>query len=58
MEKSIEKQTKLGRMKELRVGRGGIGVLVGLDLPLANWGTEAGVRSRNQDNCLSQKRNI
>ena len=31
-------------MKELRVGGGvGIGVLVGLDLPLANWGTEAGV---------------
>ena len=42
-------------MKELG---GEIGVSVGLDLPLANWGTEVGVQSPNQDNCLSQRRNI
>ena len=41
-------------MKEL-VGKT---VLVGLDLPLAGGGTEAGVRSPHRCNCLSQKRNI
>ena len=55
MENNIENQAKLGRMKELG---GKTGVLVGLDLPLAGGGTEAGVRSPHQGNCLSQRRNI
>ena len=38
--------------------RGETGVLVGLDLPSAGGGTEAGVRSPHQGNCLSQRRNI
>ena len=38
--------------------RGKIGVLVGLDLPLAGEGTEAGIRSPQWGNCLSQRRNI
>ena len=38
--KEYIKHAKLGRMKEL--GRK-TGVLVGLDLPSAGWGTEAGV---------------
>ena len=39
------------RMKELG---GKIGVLVGLDLPSAGGGTEAGVQSPHRGNCLSQ----
>ena len=38
-------------MKELG---GKIGVLVGLDLPSAGGGTEAGVQSPHRGNCLSQ----
>ena len=49
------KHAKLSRMKELG---GKTGVLVGLDLPSAGGGTEAGVRSPHQGNCLSQRRNI
>ena len=37
--------------------RGKTGVLVGLDLPSAGRGTEAGVQSPHQGNCLSQRRN-
>ena len=47
--------TKLGRMKELG---GKTGVLIGLDLPSVDGGTEAGVQSPHQGNCLSQWRNI
>ena len=55
MEKNIHKHTTLSRMKE----QGGkTGVLVGLDLPSVGGGTEAGVRSPQQGNCLSQKKNI
>ena len=39
---NIQNHTKLGSMKGLG---GKTGVLVGLDLPLASEGTEAGVRS-------------
>ena len=42
-------------MKELG---GEMGVLVGLDLPSAGEGTEAGVWSPQRGNCLSQRRNI
>ena len=42
-------------MKELG---GKLGVLVGLDVPLVGGGTEAGVQSSYQGNCLSQKRKI
>ena len=38
--------------------RGGTGVLVGLDLPWAGGGTEAGVRSPQRGNCLSQRRRL
>ena len=38
-------------MKELG---GKIGVLVGLDIPSAGGGTEAGVQSPHRGNCLSQ----
>ena len=38
--------------------RGGTGVLVGMDLPSAGGGTEAGVQSPHEGNCLRQKRNI
>ena len=53
-EKTIYNHAKLGRMKELG---GKIGVL-GLNLPLAGGGTEAGVRSLHWGNCLSQRRSI
>ena len=33
-------------------------MLVGLDLPLGGGGTESGVQSSQQGNCLSQRRNI
>ena len=55
MEKNTEKHVKLGRMKELWRKTG---VLVGLDLPSAGGGTEAGVQSPHRGNCLSQRRNI
>ena len=55
LEKNIWNHAKLGGMKEL--GRK-TAVLVGLDLPLVGGGTEAGVRSPYQGNCLLQKRNI
>ena len=42
-------------MKELG---GKTGVLVGLDLPWAGGGTEAGVRSPQRGNCLSQRRRL
>ena len=42
-------------MKELG---GKTGVLVGLDLPSVDRGTEARVRSPQWANCLSQRRNI
>ena len=48
-------QAKLGRTKELG---GEIGMLVGLDLPSAGGGTEAGVWPPHQGNCLSQRRNV
>ena len=38
--------------------RGKTKVLVGLDLPSAGWGTEAGVQSPHWGNCLGQRRNI
>ena len=40
MEKNIWNHAKLGRTRELG---GKTGVLIGLDLPLAGGGTEAGV---------------
>ena len=53
-EKNIQNHAKLRRMKELG---GETGVLVGLALPLADGGTEAGVQSPLQGSCLSQRRN-
>ena len=44
----------LGRTKEQE---GKMGMLVGLDMPLAGGGTEAGVQSPHQGNHLSQRRN-
>ena len=38
--------------------RGKTGVLLGLDLPSAGQGTEAGVQSPHWGNCLGQRRNI
>ena len=55
MEKNIWNHAKLGRMKELG---GKTGVLEGLDLPSVGGGTEAGVQSPQQGNCLSQRRHI
>ena len=55
MEKNIQTHAKPGRMKGLG---GKTGVLVGLDLPLAGGGTEAGVQSPCWGNCLSQGINI
>ena len=55
VEKNTETHTELGRMKKLG---GETGVLVGLDLPSAGGGTEAGVQSPHQGNCLSHRRNI
>ena len=52
---NILTHAELCRMKELG---GKTGVLVGLDLPSAGGGTEAGVRSPQWGNCLSQRRNI
>ena len=54
-ENNMQNHPKLCRTKELG---GKTGVLVGLDLPSAGGGTEAGVRSPHQGNCLSQRRNI
>ena len=54
-EKNIWNHTKLCRTKELE---GKTGVLVGLDLPSARGGTEAGVQSPQWGNCLSQRRHI
>ena len=48
--KEYTEPRKLKRRKEL--GRK-TGVLLGLDLSSAGGGTEAGVRSPHQDNCLS-----
>ena len=42
-------------MKELG---GKTGVLIGLDLPSASGGTEAGIQSPHWGNCLSQRRHI
>jgi len=42
-------------MKEVEGKRG---ELVGLDLPPVGKGTEAGVRSPHQGNCLEQRRSI
>ena len=47
--------SKLGRQKELG---GKTGVSVGLDLLLVGGGTEAGIRSPQQGDCLSQRRNV
>ena len=55
MEKNIQNHAKLGRTMELG---GKAGVLIGRDLPSVDWGTEVGVLSPHQGNCLSQKRNI
>ena len=55
MGKNTWTHAKLGRMKE---PGGKTGVLVGLDLPSAGGGTEAGVRSPQRGNYLSQRRNI
>ena len=49
LEKNTENRAELGRMKELGEETA---VLVGLDLPLVGEGTEAGVRSPHQGNCL------
>ena len=54
-EKHIQNHPKLSRMKKLG---GETGVLVGLDLPSAGGGTEAGVQSPHRGNYLSQRRNI
>ena len=54
-EKNIWNHVKLSRTKELE---GKTWVLLGLDMPSVGGGTEAGVRSPHQGNCLSQKRNI
>ena len=51
MEENIQNHVKPGRMKELGVKTG---VLVGLDLPSVDGGTEAGV---DRANCLSQRKN-
>ena len=51
VEKNIQNHAKLGRMKELG---GKTGVLVKLDLPSVDGGTEAGV---DRANCLSQRKN-
>ena len=45
VENNIWNQEKLSRMKELVGGGAEPGVLVGLDLPSASRGTEAGVQS-------------
>ena len=42
-------------MKELG---GKTGLLLGLDLPFAAGGPEAGAQSPHQDNCVGQRRNI
>ena len=55
MEENIQTHAKPGRTK--KVG-GKTEVLVGLDLPLADGGAEAGVQSPHQGNCLNQRRNI
>ena len=44
--------------KEYKELGGKTGVLVGLNLPSARGGTEAGVQSLQQGSCLSQRRNI
>ena len=45
-------------LQDERMGGGETGVLVGLNLPLASGGTEAGVQSPHQDNYVVQRRNI
>ena len=55
METDIWNHTKLGRMKGLGQKTG---ALVGLDLPLADGVTEAGILFPHWGNCLSQRRNI
>ena len=54
MEKNIKTHTKTGRTKEL----GGKTGVLGLDLPSAGGGTEAGVHAPHETNCLSHRRNI
>ena len=51
-------QTSTATMENSVELGGKIGVLVGLDLPSARGGTEAGVRSPHWGYCLSQRRNI
>ena len=55
MEKNIETHAKLCRMKELG---GETRVLIELDLPFTGGGTEVGVPSPHEGNCLSQRGNI
>ena len=55
VEKNTWSHAKLSRTKELE---GKTGVLLGLDMPSVGGGTEAGVQSPHQGNCLSQRRNI
>ena len=55
MKNHIENHAKLSKMKELGEKTG---VLVGVDISSAGGGTEAGVRSPQPGNCLSQRRNI
>jgi hypothetical protein len=50
-ETNAQSHAKLYRTKELGGKTGG---LVGLDLPSADGGTEAGVQSPHRGNCLSQ----
>ena len=52
--KNIQNHAKLHKTEELG---GETGVLEGLDLPSVGGGTEAGVQSLHQGNCLSQRRN-
>ena len=52
MEKNIETHAKLCRMKELG---GETRVLIELDLPFTGGGTEVGVPSPHEGNCLSQR---
>ena len=55
MEKNTQNHAKLSRTKELG---GKTGVLIGLDLPSAGGGLEAGIQSPQRGKCLSQRRNI
>ena len=52
MEKNTKNHATLGRMKK---SRGKTGVFIQLDLPSVDGGTEAGVQSPHQGNCLESE---